>query len=335
MSPAPVFGICGYSGSGKTTLIESLLPSLTSKGLRVVVIKHDCHGLTADREGKDSYRFFRAGADIVAQGPDEIFFRHHGAADLAAILRAVGSRYDAVLVEGHKRSPLARKIWLLADGEQAPPEETGTVDLALGRQADRHAAALEWIERHIASAWTTTPVYAGILVGGQSTRMGRPKHLLTRDGKTWIEHVAETLRPFVTQTVLLGTAKIPQSLGGLAVLPDVPGVAGPLAGMLAAMRWNPRVSWLFAACDMPLISAPAVEWLLAGRRPGVWATLPRLDNGSPAEPLFAHYDFRARHLLETCDRPIDIAEFAQAETPVIPSSLSEAWRNLNTPKDIS
>ena len=335
MSPAPVFGICGYSGSGKTTLIETLLPSLASRGLRIVVIKHDCHGLSADREGKDSYRLFKAGADIVAQGPDEIFVRHHGASDLAAILRTVESRYDAVLVEGHKRSPLARKIWLLTDGEQAPPAETGTVDLVLSRQADRHAAALDWIGRHIAGAWTATPVHAGILIGGQSTRMGRPKHLLTRNGRTWIEHIAEIVRPFVTQTVLLGTAEIPQSLSGLAILPDVPGIAGPLAGMLAAMRWNPGVSWLFAACDMPLISAPAIEWLLAGRRPGVWATLPRLGNESPAEPLFAHYDFRARHLLEACGQPIEIVKYPQIERPFIPSALSAAWRNLNTPKDIS
>ncbi|PKO78571.1 MAG: molybdopterin-guanine dinucleotide biosynthesis protein MobB, partial [Betaproteobacteria bacterium HGW-Betaproteobacteria-13] len=35
-----VFGIAGWSGSGKTTLVEKLIPEITSRGLRVSVIKH-------------------------------------------------------------------------------------------------------------------------------------------------------------------------------------------------------------------------------------------------------------------------------------------------------
>ncbi len=61
----PVVGFSGYSGSGKTTLIEKLIPALRAKGLRLAVVKHDGHQFEIDKEGKDSYRFSHAGAEMV------------------------------------------------------------------------------------------------------------------------------------------------------------------------------------------------------------------------------------------------------------------------------
>jgi molybdopterin-guanine dinucleotide biosynthesis protein MobB len=61
----PVFSFVGYSGSGKTTLIEKLIKELKKRGVRVGVIKHDAHEFEIDKEGKDTYRFFQAGADTV------------------------------------------------------------------------------------------------------------------------------------------------------------------------------------------------------------------------------------------------------------------------------
>ena len=54
------------SGTGKTTFIERLLPRLQAQGLRVGVVKSDAHGFQLDQEGKDSWRFQRAGARSVA-----------------------------------------------------------------------------------------------------------------------------------------------------------------------------------------------------------------------------------------------------------------------------
>ena len=57
----PIIGFAAYSGTGKTTLIEKLVRSLKAKGLRLAVIKHDGHRFEIDKEGKDSYRFTKAG----------------------------------------------------------------------------------------------------------------------------------------------------------------------------------------------------------------------------------------------------------------------------------
>ncbi len=60
-----ILSIVGKSGSGKTTLIEKLLPELKKRGYRIGTIKHAAHEVDMDREGKDSWRHRKAGADTV------------------------------------------------------------------------------------------------------------------------------------------------------------------------------------------------------------------------------------------------------------------------------
>lgn len=335
-TPLPVLGVCGYSGAGKTTLIEALIPRLKARGWRVVVIKHDAHGLKVDRPGKDSDRFFRAGADVWLNGPGERCYRLHeeAALDLPALIARLVRRYDLVLVEGHKATPLPAKLWLRRETDDAPPAEMGAPVLDLARETDRVTAVWTWLERWVPSVWLTTPVYAGILIGGRSRRMGRPKHLLRASGGgTWLERVVSVARPCVAETVLLGRGAVPERLKGLVRLPDVPGREGPLAGLLSAMRWQPWVSWLMIACDVPLLSTDALRWLLTTRAPGVWATLPRLQEGAGVEPLPAHYDFRAAALLERGAGPSAIASQPGVFAPTPPAALAEAWRNVNTPEE--
>lgn len=61
----PIVSIVGKSDSGKTTLIEKIVPELVRRGYRVATIKHDVHGFEVDREGKDSWRHRKAGANAV------------------------------------------------------------------------------------------------------------------------------------------------------------------------------------------------------------------------------------------------------------------------------
>jgi len=106
-------GIAGYSGAGKTTLIEALLPRLAEQGLRVGVVKHDAHKLTLDREGKDTARFYAAGAQVVcAHDPGQHFVRTRSAGSVlpSEILVGLPADLDFVLVEGHKDAPLSKLV---------------------------------------------------------------------------------------------------------------------------------------------------------------------------------------------------------------------------------
>jgi len=332
----PALGICGFSGSGKTTLIEQAIPHLRAKGLKVAVIKHDVHGIQIDRQGKDSDRLFRAGADLLLQGPEEIFFHAHGHSHptLTSSLKLLLKYYDLVLVEGHKDTPLA-KVWLLGEGESLAPSDKQNILATFPRDQNRVTDLLalldEWLPQQVLSA----PVYGCVLFGGKSTRMGRAKHLLKKNGRTWLENTVELLQQVTEKVVIAGQGRIPGQLSAYPCLADIPVVTGPLSGMLAAMRWSPDVSWLVIACDMPDITLEAVNWLLIKRRPGIWGILPRLPGSKHVEPLFAYYDRRATGILErmVVDRdysPRNIAAHSKIVTPTIPSHLCGAWRNVNS-----
>ncbi|WP_026885753.1 molybdopterin-guanine dinucleotide biosynthesis protein B [Clostridium beijerinckii] len=94
------------SGTGKTTLIEALIPMLKEKNYNIGVLKHDAHKFEIDKEGKDSYRFVKAGADkMVISSKEKIAMieKLKEEKDLEEILELfVGM--DLVIIEGYKNN---------------------------------------------------------------------------------------------------------------------------------------------------------------------------------------------------------------------------------------
>ena len=122
----PVLTFTAYSNTGKTTYLEKLIPCLKAGGLRVAVIKHDGHDFQADTEGKDSWRFARAGAEVVAVASREkaaIFqYRPMLLDDIISHIRDV----DIILTEGYKFGPYPKIAIFRADtgkGLSVPAEE--------------------------------------------------------------------------------------------------------------------------------------------------------------------------------------------------------------------
>ncbi len=106
MAGIPVISFAGYSGSGKTTLIERLIPVLRERGLRVAVIKHDGHGFDIDHEGRDSWRFTNAGAQLsVVTSEEKTAAVQQGGVPLEGLLAAI-KNVDLIIVEGYKGSSL-------------------------------------------------------------------------------------------------------------------------------------------------------------------------------------------------------------------------------------
>jgi molybdopterin-guanine dinucleotide biosynthesis protein A len=109
---------------------------------------------------------------------------------------------------------------------------------------------------------------AGILVGGRSARMGRPKATLPLpNGRALVEHVAGVaLRTgrWIDEVVILGHCETsPAGLAGLTVLPDTESGAGPLAGLCSLLEYAGERWTLLLACDMPLLEPMLVERLYA------------------------------------------------------------------------
>jgi len=120
-------------------------------------------------------------------------------------------------------------------------------------------------------------VPAMILAGGLSRRMGGgDKGLLRLGDRPILAHVADRIRPQVSMLALNANGDPARFAAlGLDVYPDpVPGFAGPLAGLLAAMSWAdalaPKATHVLTVpSDTPFLPRDLVARLQAAlRAPG-------------------------------------------------------------------
>jgi len=182
------------------------------------------------------------------------------------------------------------------------------------------------------------PILGGVLVGGLSRRMGRPKQLIEVGDGTMIEHVVCILSGEVHEVVLLGGGPVPATLEGLPRVADADDCQGPMAGILGALRARPDACWVVSPCDLPLLRGEAVRWLVQNRRPGAWVVMASLDGF--VEPLLALYESEARILLEGAAAAGELALQRLASSPRVvtvdpPSALRRCWFNANTPLELA
>lgn len=211
---------------------------------------------------------------------------------------------------------------------------------------------------------TLPPLLGGLLVGGSSRRMGRPKALIGVGGTTLAERAAAALAPHVERVVLLGGGPVPPALDGLERLGDAPLAArrtggktaaagdaggeaghvpdgtGPLAALLAALRAEPAAAWVLCPCDLPAVRPEAVAWLVAQRRPPRRAVMARLAPSGPPEPLLALYEPSIRAAVEALAAGGGRAPRLLADLPGValvtpPPELADCWRDADRPEHLS
>lgn len=105
--------IVGYKNTGKSTLTAELTSYLSSKGLRVAVIKHDGHDhFQMDHEGTDSYRFNQAGASaVIVMSEKRTAIIEQQPTSLETMLTRL-SDYDWILIEGYKAAPYPKLVMI-------------------------------------------------------------------------------------------------------------------------------------------------------------------------------------------------------------------------------
>jgi molybdopterin-guanine dinucleotide biosynthesis protein A len=174
-----------------------------------------------------------------------------------------------------------------------------------------------------------------VLVGGNSSRMGRDKARLPFHGKTLVEHVASTVADAAGSVTLVGAPERYASLG-FPMLADNRTGAGPLAGIHTALASSPAAWNLIVACDMPGISAPFLRSLLAAAESSeADCLLPAGPSGLP-EPLCAVYHSRCLEVIGAAlDRNVRKITDALAGLRIAAWSTPESrwFRNVNTPEE--
>ena len=213
--------------------------------------------------------------------------------------------------------------------------------------AARAAGAHGDAERAVGRA----PLLGAVLVGGASRRLGRPKALVEVGGLTLAERATAALEPVVERVILVGGGPVPPALQGLARLEDAPlgrgagdpeerGGAGPLAGLLAALRSAPGAAWILCPCDLPWVESAAAAWLAGERRPGRIAALPRPVAGGPVEPLFALYEPEVLPRVEALAAagvraPRELARIDGVAVVTPPARLARCWRDVDTAEELA
>ncbi len=183
------------------------------------------------------------------------------------------------------------------------------------------------------------PPVAGVLIGGKSRRMGKPKHLLKRGGDTFLERIVRTLSAVVQDVILVGEGACPDSLQELTRLTDAPGVQGPLAGILSILSVATGRGALVVGCDFPDIDPASCRWLLAFMDSARSVVIPKYPSGE-IQPCFSLYlpemaDTIANSIASgTLHAPRQLASCRDALTPVMPPYVAARLVNVNSPGDL-
>jgi molybdopterin-guanine dinucleotide biosynthesis protein A len=125
-----------------------------------------------------------------------------------------------------------------------------------------------------------------VLVGGNSSRMGRDKAMLPYRGERLVDYIAREVRGAAGSVTLVGAAERYGALG-YRVIPDKIAGRGPLGGVHAALsdtsaEWN-----LLVACDMPRLEQALLENLLGRAEELGCDCLVPLSAPNKVEPLCA------------------------------------------------
>lgn len=151
----PVVSVVGWHNAGKTTFIVALVEALKAAGYRVAVIKHAGRHYSLDREGTDTWRFARAGSDVVGIiGPHGAALMERSAEEpaLEDILPRLPGDLDLIIVEGYKQRPLP-KIDVRAAGAEpitGPGEVLAAVEPLSAAPGEAPAFRPEDIQRVVA-----------------------------------------------------------------------------------------------------------------------------------------------------------------------------------------
>ena len=189
------------------------------------------------------------------------------------------------------------------------------------------------------------PTVALVLAGGLGRRMGGDKALRCLDGRPLLAHVLARVAPQVSGMVISANGD-PARLARFA-LPVVadpwPDHRGPLAGVLAGLRWvrahRPEVvEMLVVPTDTPFLPTDLVARLRAGRGRAVLACAMSLGRVHPVVSLWpvGLADALAAALRGGERRVVAwMAGQGMAQVAWAGGAQDDPFANLNTPEDVA
>lgn len=175
-----------------------------------------------------------------------------------------------------------------------------------------------------------------ILAGGKSSRMGSDKGLLQLNGKTFIEHVIDAMKPLVNNIIIVSDNTAHNKFGHERIA-DVMKNAGPLAGLYTGLNHSKTEHNLVLSCDIPLISTSILKQLIETDYQNY--DVVQIESEGKTMPLIAVYK---KYCMHTCWELLQIGErrlrfaVSQLNTKSVP--IDQKWsaqvKNVNTKEDL-
>ncbi|WP_312792442.1 NTP transferase domain-containing protein [Sphingobacterium sp.] len=150
------------------------------------------------------------------------------------------------------------------------------------------------------------PILNGlVLIGGRSRRMGSQKEKIRWHGKEQRFYLADLLQNYCENVYISCrpeqineiTAN-DENTSSYAWLCDRYVDIGPMGGILTALEFQPERAWLVVACDLPMLEAEAVNYLIQKRDPRKIATAFKSPGDNFPEPLFAIWEPHSLSILQ-------------------------------------
>lgn len=252
---------------------------------------------------------------------------------------------QVVIIDSKKKASLQKRIEqltdvrliLLANGETEPFD---FVKDALPNWQDFPIYGINETKKIIGffkDQLNAPELYALVLAGGRSERMGQDKGAINWHGKDQRYYMAGLLKNYTNQ-VYISCREDQQAEIDTAyqTLPDTFTGLGPFGAILSAFREQPEKAWLVVACDLPLLDKATLDFLVAHRDTSSIATAFQSSFNDFPEPLITIWEPKSYAVLlsflaqgYSCPRKVLI----NSDVKVLQAPDTGALTNVNTPEE--
>jgi len=194
---------------------------------------------------------------------------------------------------------------------------------------------------NVTKSTSAVPVTGIILAGGQSSRMGQDKGLLTLHSRTLIEIAIQNLEEVCGEIIISSGSDLYAGFGKQIIRDLIPGI-GPMGGLYSALKHSKTDKNLLLSVDMPFVTKELLTPLVQNSD-GFFAAVPWFG-GERYEPLCACYDLSMLPYLEAfiSERNYklpDVYNQVSIHKLLIDENLpfyrSYLFHNINTPSDLN
>jgi len=175
-----------------------------------------------------------------------------------------------------------------------------------------------------------------VLAGGKSRRMSVDKGLVLLDGKPFVQHVAEVLKPFVGELLISSNNTEYDKFECKRIGDNIENV-GPLGGLQSTLEVSSSDYNLVVSCGVPRISKVILGRLISETDPIYDVIQSSLDEKTmPLVAIYRKHCYGSiRNFLQIDGRSVrEYLETQKVKTIRFDNRFAEALMNINTPEQL-